>query len=109
MAYFFSYFDYQYYDYDDCDDDKDHPQRTIRGGIKKTVFFRKNSEILRPPPPSSSLEAPVFSDKEILELARPPPLLAKNSEIFSVFYDKIPMDWVRPPLLAKISKNPHFL
>ena len=58
----------------------------IRGGIKKTLF---SSEKLRNPEnnplPSSSLEAPFFSDKEILELARRPPFLAKNSEIFSVF------------------------
>ena len=43
--------------------------------IKKPVFF--SSEKLRnpetPPPPSSNLEAPVFSDKDILELGRPPP------------------------------------
>ena len=24
------------------------------------------------------------------------------------FNDEIPMDWMRPPLLAKISKNPQF-
>ena len=40
---------------------------------KKTVFFQKNSEILRPPPPLSISEAPVFSVKEISKLARPPP------------------------------------
>ena len=47
----------------------------LRGGInKKNWYFSeklRNSET--PPPPSSNLEAPVFSDKEILELARPPP------------------------------------
>ena len=60
----------------------------LRRGIKKRLFFfQKNSEILRPhPPPLSNSEAPVFSDKEISELARPPPLLAKNSKIFSVFF-----------------------
>ena len=50
---------------------------------KKTVFFfQKNSEILRPPPLSAIWNGRVFSDKEILELARPPPHLAKKSEIF---------------------------
>ena len=64
-------------------------------------FLQKNFKILRHPPPSSNSEAPVFSDKEILEWARPPPLS-------DFFFDKIPMDWVRTPLLAKISQNPHF-
>ena len=45
----------------------------IRGAIKKTNCFF------------------------ILDWARPPPLLAKNSEKFSVFSDKILLDWVRPP------------
>ena len=75
--------------------------RIVRGGIKKKLFFfGKTPKFRDPPPPSSSLGGPVFSDKEILESARPPPLLAKNSEILSVFYDKIPIDWVRPPFLA---------
>ena len=29
-------------------------------------------------------------------------------QIWNIFVDKIPMDWVRTPLLAKISKNPQF-
>ena len=79
--------------------------------MKKTVFF--SSEKLQNPetplPPSSNLEAPVFSDKEILEWARPPPPFWRKIPKYSqFFFDKIPLDWVRTPLLAKISQNPHF-
>ena len=104
---------------------------SAKGRHKKKLFFFSeklwNSET--PPPPLSNSEAPVFSDKEISELARPPPLLAKNSEIFSVFswwnpygldetppfgkniqnpqffYDNALLEWVKPfPLLKKKSK-----
>ena len=81
---------------------------SLRGGIKKSSFFsQKNSEILRTPPSSNS-EAPVFSDKEISELARPPPLFGEKFQNILIFFDEIPMDWVKTPLLAKISQNPHF-
>ena len=52
----------------------------VRGGIKKTVFFLSFSERARPPPPIN-LDAQIFSAKEILDSARPPPpFLAENSE-----------------------------
>ena len=55
---------------------------SVRGGNN---FFFSFSETLRPLP-IISLDGPVFSDKEILDRARP--LLAKNSEEKNLFYDK---------------------
>ena len=78
----------------------------------------QNSET-PPHPPPPFLDTPDFSDKDFSDWLRPPrPLLAKNSEKFSVFSDKIPpfwqnmpknlifsdktiLDWVRPPPYAK--------
>ena len=56
-----------------------------------------------------NLDAQIFSVKEILDWARPPPLLAKKSEKISVFSAKILLDWVRPPpFWAKYPKNLSF-
>ena len=67
----------------------------IRGGInKKTFLFGKTLRPPPPPSPSRSLDATVFSNKEILECANPPPLPPSwqtNSEIFS-FFNKISID-----------------
>ena len=65
------------------------------------------------PPPSSSLEAPFFSDTEILELARPPPpLLAKISAQFRTILGNLvriqPISWdsgCKIPALGK-SRGP---
>ena len=50
-----------------------------------------------PPPPPLSLDTPDFSDKDFSDWPRPPPLLAKNYEKFSVFSDKIPPFWQNMP------------
>ena len=83
---------------------------TIRGGInkKKLIFSEKLRNPETPPPPSSSLEAPVFCDKEILELARlPPPFWQKIPKYSQYFFYEIPMYCVKPPLLVKIYKRIH--
>ena len=65
----------------------------FREGINKKklfFFFQKSSEILRPPRPPPAIWKPQFF------------LIRKYSH-------KIPMDWVRPPLLTKICKNTHLI
>ena len=63
-----------------------------KGRHKKKMFFffRKTPKFWDPHPPSSSnSEAPVFSDKEISELARPtPPFGEKFRNILSFFLIK---------------------
>ena len=64
----------------------------LRGGIKKNWFFSEKLRNSEPPPPLSAIRnGRVFSDKEILELARPPPIWRKNPKYSEFFFDKIYM------------------
>ena len=55
--------------------------------IKRNGIFQKNSEILRPPRPLPAVWRPqFFSDKEISELARPPPPFGKKFQNIFIFF-----------------------
>ena len=84
----------------------------LRGGIKKIklVFFRKTPKFWDPPtPPLSNSEAPFFSDKEISELARPPPPFWRKIPKYSQFFF-ITSLWIgwEPPFWRKYPNIPIF-
>ena len=70
----------------------------LRGGIKKKncFFLTFCQKIQTPPPPGPFLTASVFSDKDFLDLPRPPPLWSKSVKKVRVFSDKDFLDWPRP-------------
>ena len=71
-------------------------------------FFWKNSKIPRPPPPLTAVwRVQFFLIRKFWNWGDP--LGEKFRNILSFFYDKIPIYWVKPPLLTNISKNSWFL
>ena len=73
---------------------------------QKSVFYDKNPLGIGETPPPFGKKNPtknsVFSDKEILDWERPPPISKKNRQFLITEI----LDWVRPPpLSAKKSKK----
>ena len=83
---------------------------SLRGGIKN-CFFLLLVKKFRPPPPPPFLTASVFSDKDFLDLPRPPPPFSQNqskkSEYFLIRIFCIRRD--PPPIWQKVKKNSFFL
>ena len=97
--------------------------KMVRGGIKKTVFFTFSQKIQTHPPPPPFLTTSVFSDKDFLDLPRPPPFSqnqSKKSEyflirIFWIGRDPPPQSkkchffYKKPPFLVNYAKKPFWI
>ena len=80
-----------------------HAYSSYMGRHKNTTVFLPMVQKSGDPP---FLPSPVFFDKDFLDWARPPPLLAKNMQKIPSFSDKPPLFWQNMPKNLIFSDKP---